>query len=280
MRTHRGERDWICLDPSDPESGHLARVVHYRGTRPIFVRALGTLDPQRCPHVLVAALARMAIPDDVLIQWGPYRQSPTMRQTLQLVAEMIRPDTVLAPAGSVLPFPYEEVELEAAMTSAVRVAQRKANWIALRESSEAHVIELRDVAVEGVRLRSGVVMDERERSDLGLDRTLYAERQGSVLFAVAEDEPDELAVSRALDVTGCRRAVFVPPDGYDGLLCALARRGEEIGFGVIERVDWSTLRMHVSADAIPPAPLDTLRIGSLRIDPDGNELGEIRAWQV
>ena len=66
---------------------------------------------------------------------------------------------------------------------------------------------------------------------------------------------------------------------YDNLLCALVREsGEEIGHGMIESFDFRNGIVRVWADAVPPIPVRVLKLGSLRVDRNGKELGELRAW--
>ena len=282
-RHERGRRDLLCLDPADPEHGHLARVVLLQRDRPVFTRFYGSLDPQRAPHVLLTALAR-ALPglaDDAVVQLFAYRATPTLRQVVQLAAELIQPAEVLAPAGLGVPLAAKEIELERGFTPNVQQAQRKAHWIKLREQSERHEVDLRGVAVQGARLMSGEVVSEDRRATVGLGEALHVERQGSTLFVVAAYDPEEGEVVHALDSLACSRAAFVHPEAYVGLLCSFARgAGEDFGTGFIESVDWPTLRATVSADAVPPAPVQTLRLGSLRVDPNGNELPELRPWQA
>jgi polynucleotide 5'-kinase involved in rRNA processing len=283
LRAERGRRDLLCLDPADPEHEHLARVVLLRGERPLFTRFYGSLDPQRAPHVLIAAVAR-ALPllaEDALIQLFAYRPTPTLRQAAQLVAELVRPERVLASAGVSVPFEAETVELDKAFTPSVQLAQRKAQWMKLRENGEPHEVDLRAVRLEGARLLAGTVLDASLRDAAGLGDALHAERQGRTLFVVAPYEAEDGEIGRAMDVVGCSRAVFAHPDSYRGLLCGFARNhGEDFGTGFVEEIDWTTLRAQILCDAVPPAPVQTLRLGALRVDASGNERGEVRPWLV
>jgi hypothetical protein len=65
------------------------------------------------------------------------------------------------------------------------------------------------------------------------------------------------------------------------LLCSFANQeGEDFGIGMIRGIDFVTGVAQVACTAVPPAPARILRIGGLRVDPNGNELGEARPWQV
>jgi polynucleotide 5'-kinase involved in rRNA processing len=82
-------------------------------------------------------------------------------------------------------------------------------------------------------------------------------------------------------VTGTTKAHFVAPDSYNHLMCAFARPdGEEIGVGLIERIDWDARIVHAQCTAVPPVPVRILRVGALRVDLNGRELGEVKPWHV
>jgi hypothetical protein len=283
LREERGKRDLLCLDPADPEHEFLARFVLLRGDRPIFSRFFGSLDSQRAPHVLIAALSRSLplLGEDALVQLFAYRETPTLRQTAQLVVELLQPERVLSPVSLSLSVPTTKIELEKGFTPNIQHAQRKAQWIKLREQAEPHDIDLRAVQIEGARLLSGAILDDGIRNLAGLGDALHAERQGKTLFVVAAYEPDEHEIGHALDAVGCTRAVFTHPDMYHGLICGFARNhGEDFGTGFIRSIDWARFRAQIHSDAVPPAPVQTLRLGSLRVDEGGNERGEVRPWQV
>lgn len=102
-----------------------------------------------------------------------------------------------------------------------------------------------------------------------------------MLFAVVEQDLEEDVVSQALQFTACSRATFVQAEAYQGLTCSFARQnGEDFGHGVVQRIDWREMRVHVLCDAVPPAPVRTLRLGGMRVGPDGDEWGEVRPWTL
>jgi hypothetical protein len=288
LKAHRGKRDLLCLDPADPQQGIPGRLALFRGEHPVLTRFYGALDPQRAPHVIVAALAEMLprLGSDGIVQLFAYRQGPLLRQVATIAAQLLQPGEILVAKGTGLdlggmPIGPSEVELEEAFPAMVQHAQRKAQWLRLIEQCEMHEVDLRSVSLEGTRLGSGTALNahERERADLG--QAVHAERCGPTLLVVADYEPEEGEIARALDVTGCSRANFVDTRAYENLLCAFARpNGEEIGTGLIQSIDWHTGRIHVLCTAVAPAPVRILRVGGLRVDRDGRELGELKPWQV
>lgn len=288
LKANRRGQDLICLDPTDPQQGVPGRLALFRGEHPIAVRFYGSLDAQRSPHVTVAAAASLLgrADGDVLIQLFAYRPTPTLHQTALIVADLVQPDKVLMGPEVQLELHawqdvVEVIDLEDAVSPQVQHAQRKAQWLRLIEECEEHELDLKTTTLEGARLGSGEYLEKVDRERAGLHQALYAEKCGSNLLIVSPEEPNEAAVGRALDVTGCGRATFVEPDSYENLVCAFARtNGEEIGMGLIQRIDWTSRQMTVRCTAVAPTVVPILRIGSLRVDLDGRELPEVRPWQV
>jgi polynucleotide 5'-kinase involved in rRNA processing len=209
-----------------------------------------------------------------------------MRQTISLIAQIVRPDQIIVAKGTELdldgfPVGPEVIELESAFPEIVQHAQRKARWLRLIEACENHVIDLRETTLEGIRLGSGRVLTRPEMERMELEGLLRTEKIGSSLLVVSHREPEESELSRAMDIAGCNRVHYSPPRAYENLICAFARaNGQEIGSGMIRRIDWDANAILAVSTAVAPVPVRILRVGSLRVDPSGQELGEIRSWQV
>ena len=287
LKEHRGSHDLLCLDPADPVQGVPGRLTLWRGTRVLYTRFFGSIDPQRSPHVIIATLAhclRLAS-EDLIVQLYPYRQMPLLRQVAHLCAEVMQPDRILVAEGTPIesgwPVTPTDVALEPALPWEVLAGQRKALWTKLFERCHQHEVDLRAVALDGARLGSGRSLPYEERMKCHVETTLHAEKVGSMLVAVVEQDLDEWQVSQALSATGCHHATFIHAEAYQGLFCSFARQdGEDFGYGVIQRIDWKEMRAFIECDAIPPAPVRTLRLGGIRIGPDGDDWPEVRPWQV
>lgn len=288
LEENRRDRDHLVLDPSDPSFGFPARVILRRGTRPVAWRFYGSIDAQRAPHVLIAALAQLLplCKGDPVVQLFPYRATPLMRQVTMLAAALVQPDEIFVASIEDLdlngfPVGPQPLDLDRAFLPMVQDAQRRAQWLKLVEQCEEHTVDLRKVALEGVRLGSGTALDQRERTKLGLENSLHVERTGGSLLIVSEEDPDESVIGHVQDMTGTHRTVLVTPKAYEGLLCAFTRgSGEDFGMGLIESIDWESFRARVLCTAVAPAPVQLLRLGSLRINTSGRELGEARPWQL
>ncbi len=287
LKQNRADRDLLCLDPADPQQGLPGRLTLWRGNKILHSRFFGSLDPQRAPHVIVATLADALrrTGDDLIVQMFAYRQSPMLRQVTHLCAELFLPDHILVAEGTPVeagwPVTPTDIALDIALPWEVQVAQRKALWLRLFENCHAHELDLRTVTIDGARLGSGRPLPYEERVRCHLDTALHAEKVGKTLVAVVEQDPEESLVSLALHATGCVQANFIHAEAYQGLFCSFARQdGEDFGYGVIQSIDWREMRAQIECDAIPPAPVRTLRMGGIRVGPDGDEWSEVRPWQV
>lgn len=288
LKDHRNGRDLIVLDPADAHHGPAGRLWVIHGNRPAYSAFYGSLDPLRAPHLMVAALHEFlgVVAEDSIVQLFPTRPSPLMRQLTQLVADLIRPSHILIMEGDhdehmTWPVGPESAEPAHALPAMVYQAQRKAQWLKLIERASRHELQLDRLAIQGARLGSGRVLDAVMRQRAGLEEALRVEVCGSALLVVTAQELSGEDVSRALDVTHTQRAHVVHPQDYDNLLCAFVRlNGEEFGYGRIEQIDFELGKVVAYVDAVPPVPVPIVRLGSLRVDGDGRELGEVRPWQV
>ena len=287
LKDNRKGRDLILLDPADAHHGPAGRLWLIHDDRSTS-RFYGSTDPQRSPHVMVLALAEFLTEarPDALVQLFAYRPTPLLSQLAQLIAFLVKPEQILIDQETPIsqggwPTGPEEIDLPAGLPPMVVDAQRKAQWLKLIERCQPHQIPLQSCVIQGARLGSGHSLDEPTRHRAGLANALHAETCGSTLLIVADEDPDEENISRALDVTHTARAQIVRADAYDDLLCAFVRpSGDEFGFGMIERIDFAEGLIHARTDAIPPVPVPILRLGSMRVDKDGRERGEAKPWQV
>lgn len=282
LKTHGAGRDLICLDPVDPMQAPPGRFTLHRGDKLAAWRFYGSLDPIRAPHVALASLAYLVkqAGEDTVIQFPSFRPGPLMRQFVQLAIELIQPQEILLKKGLGIdqqgfPVGPTEITLEHAFPEVVRYAQRKALWIKLIEDSEDHEIELDKVTLEGTRLGSGQRMGKMPIE------ALHMEICGSTLLIVADKHPEDRDLARALDASHCSRVHIVEAPSYNGLLCSFARQnGEDFGMGMIKEIDFVEGLIKVRCTAVAPAPVRILRIGGLQLDMAGNEIGELKPWQV
>ena len=281
LKTHLQGRDLICLDPEDALQSPPGRLTLHRGDKVAAWAFYGSLDAVRAPHSLIAGLFHLlgSTSEDAVVILPSYRPTPLFRQLATTIAEIVRPHEAFVGGQAVhlrtLAPETIEIDLNPGFDEDIRHAQRKAHWLKLIEACVPHEVLFDKVEVEGARLGSGIPFDR----PLGV--ALYAETCGATLLLISNDPLDDEAISKALDTAHCGRAVAVRSDAYDGLLCAFSKQnGECFGMGLIQSVDFERRVFHVLCNAIPPAPVRILRIGGLKLSLDGDELGEIRPWQV
>ncbi|MBN9504028.1 MAG: hypothetical protein BGO01_03335 [Armatimonadetes bacterium 55-13] len=288
LKDHRKGRDLICLDPTEPDQAPPGRLCLFRGEKIVAWHFYGSLDPQRSPQTMITALVQLMAQasEDVIVQSFAYRGTPLLRHVTMLMAQIFQPDEILLPKGAPLeqagfPVGPQEVELEQAFPTMVQNAQRKAHWMKLFENCEEHELELARLSVEGARLGSGEKIAHEVLDRFFKGKGLYGEIAGGALFLIAEEDPSDSEMARALDYFHCSRAHIAHPAEYEGLLCSFARSsGEDFGYGAIISIDFAGGIVKAHSTAVAPTPVRILRIGGLRVDTAGRELGEVRPWQV
>jgi hypothetical protein len=288
LKANRKERDLICLDPADANAGVPARLTLFQAEKTIAWRFYGSLDAQRFPHVLVAGLPYLLAKaaDDAIVESPAYRATPLNRAVAALIAQLVQPSEILLAQGSDLdrhgwPVGPHEVELQPDFPKTVKDAQRRAQWLKLLEACEEHELDLGGVSIEGARVGSGRRLHPDELLAGAIEGALHAELCGSSLFVVTNEVLADAQVSRALDHFHCTKVFFARPDDYSGLLCSFARdSGEDFGMGIVRSIDFEQRRARVLCTAVAPAPVRILRLGSLRLDEQGRELGEVPPWKV
>ncbi len=288
MKENRKGRDWLCLEPAEPDQGPPGRLCLFRGEKVIAWRFYGSLDPQRSPHTMIATLAQLLphASEDLVVQLFAYRGTPLLRHVTMLASQLMQPDEILVPKDAPLeqagfPVGPQEIEIESSFPAMVQNAQRKAHWMKLFENCEEHDFDLSRVSVEGARLGSGLPVPREALNRFFKGRVLHGEIAGGALFLVATDDPDDDQIARALDHFHCSRAHIAHPEEYQGLLCSFAKSsGEDFGMGAIIDIDFEAGKVKAHCTAVAPAPVRILRIGALRVDTAGRELGEVRPWQV
>jgi polynucleotide 5'-kinase involved in rRNA processing len=288
VKANRKGRDLICLDPTEPDQSPPGRLCLFRDDKVVAWRFYGSLDPQRSPQILLTALIELLekAAEGVVVQLWPNRGTPLIRHVTMLAAQLAKPDQILVPHDAAMdqagfPVGPEEVEIETAFPAMVQNAQRKAHWMKMFEACETHEFDLAKVSVEGARLGSGVAIHPDDLTRFFTGKAIHGEVAGGALFIVAREDPEDSEMARALDHFHCTRAHIAHQDDYQGVLCSFAKAtGEDFGIGTIERIDFERGKVLANCTAVAPAPVRILRLGALKVDTAGRELGEVRPWQI
>lgn len=282
------ERSFLSLDPANADFGFPGRLAHFQGGRCVEWRFFGGLTATRAPHVALAGLAALLprLSADAVIELPPYRVGSLRLQMARLAATMIRPDRIevdrrcrLDPRG--WPAERVEVDLPDPLPASVRSAQRKARWLQVFEQCERHEVDLHGIAVDGLRLGSGIPIPRDNLIKYGFTEPLHGEVAGSSVLMVSDAKVEDVEISRVLDAVHASKAIAVAPRAYDNLICALSRPdGEDFAIGRIVRIRFPEMIAELDAAAVEGTPFATLRVGGLRIDAEGRELGEAKPWEI
>jgi len=214
---------------------------------------------------------------DVLL--GPLGGSVVLFQTAIALAHCLEPDRILVPEGSGLeklgwPVGAEAVGLPAAFPAMVMEAQRRARWLEAFEEADDHEVDLSQVRIEGARLGSGTRIELRRWDG-------WSEVAGSVLHLVGERALDDQEASSYLNDAHAQRLSLVSGSAYKGLVCSFAsQEGEDFGIGTVREFLPERGIMLVRSTAVAPAPVRILRLGTLRIDDSGRDLGDVKSWAL
>ncbi|MCX7799668.1 MAG: hypothetical protein N2109_04925 [Fimbriimonadales bacterium] len=286
LRKEHPDAPWLCLDPADPDTGLLGRIALQRQEGWLW-RFYGSLNPLRSPHVVLGALAELLplLGGEGFVRLFPWRRAPLARELALVVDRLVRPDRIVCadpdalqergwstgPQTIELPNPFPQVVVQ---------AQRRAHWHALLSRATLCELPLNDTLLMGARIGSGSRLDAAALSDAGV-RAVWAERTEGTLYLVCEQPPGDEALRRAAQNVGCDRSEAVPTERFAGLLCGLARlNGDDFALGVLQGIDFKEGTIRVWTDAVPPVSAPILKLGGLRLDAKGAELGELRPWQV
>lgn len=266
----------LCLDPAQADNGPPCRAFILQDGKIRQWRLIGAIDPLRNPVGMIGAAWQLSakMGRDVTVQLFSPKESPLLRQMALTIAQGTAPDQVLVPAGSGLasmgwPVGAEEIELPEAYPNLVFESQRRARWLEVIEGATEHVVDLDSVMVEGSWLGNGVKVDLPAWEG-------WAERTGNVLHLAGHEELTDENASRFLDITHATRIAATSPDEYQGLLCSFSsQEGEDFGMGIVREFLPERRQMRVLSNAVAPAPVRILRLGSLLIDSAGRESGHI-----
>ncbi len=286
LRENLEGREVLCLDPASSEFGLPGQVARFRDGKRTAWRFVGSLDPMRAPHVvLTAASALLAdAAEDLVVEGFPYRPGPLRLQALRLLVETVGPETWLKDRRTHLeahgwPVVPSEMDVSEPPPASVRAGARRARWLTLLEDCEPHEIDLRRVAISGSRLGSGVPIPLENLKRYGFGDPKHAEVAGSTLLVVSNEAVGDVEISRALDAVHATKAIVVSGQSYEGLLCAFSRgNGEDFAMGIVDELAFPMLR--VRAAAVPPAHPALVKLGSIRLDSEGGERGEVKPWEV
>lgn len=272
------------LDPAAYEWGFLGQVVQLHHGAVENVQFVGGIVPSKCAPDYFGAVQRLfaKCPPPTVVQLPAFRPTPAHIAVLTQLVQAFQVGRIVIDVdvdhvGMRWPVEAELVELPRKATAEVQNSLRRAQWLRFFQRCQPQDFALPAIQFLGSRLGSGSTLTQEDRSAIGLFGPLHAEVCGAMLLLVCEDGIDDHDLARALDRTHTHQAQIVQPSSFDSLLCDLLdHEWQSLGSGIIESIDFAEGRIGVLAQSMPPAPCAAIRLGSLRVDRSGIEIGEVR----
>ncbi len=171
---------------------------------------------------------------------------------------------------------------------AFRTQRRFMKWAAYFAGSELHTYSLDDIAIVGSWLGSGAPLAAHYLKYLrqalaSSARVYYAEMSGSQLGIMVSHpmSPQSHDLIVALEPLKARSVTLTVAPRLKHLLVGLeSANGRLMGMGVIATIDFVRRTVGVLTPIRSPFAARILRVGSLRVTPEGRELGTMKPGEL
>ena len=206
------------------------------------------------------------------------QNSPVVRELHRTITQFFPFASILAPEGGLVnlegwPIGPETVELPPELPQVALQAQRRSRWIELLDSSNEIEVDLRRIDAFGSRFRSG--------QTITVPTVLYAELNGSTLYLVAENSPEEAELLRLMDKVGAMRSHVTRPTDFEGVIVSFAHEnGMDFVLGRVKSLDLASLRATIQIPAESLSSARSVFFGLIRIDEKGREMPEHAPWTL
>ena len=251
--------------------------------------------------VQMARLAKKKRPDLVLIDTDGYVGGAPARAFKRRLAELLLPQAVLALAQGneldplLVAFAHLDapavwrVPVSAAVqrkTPAARATRRSARFLSALQDARSQTFSLDEIAVQGTGLGLGEPLPHHliQFVSQSLGRpALHAETlPGGGLYVVLHGDGWNTAGLAAVERHfGTRTVTVTAAQKFAHLLVGLiSSSGTLLDLGLIERIDFGRRTLSVLTPCRKPAAVAQVWMGSLRLHPDGREIGEVRPGEI
>ena len=284
-----------------------SEVRALRDSTPLASYFVGAVSPSR--HILdvcvgavqMARVAKKRRPDVVLIDTDGLISGASARLFKRRLAELLLPqvvvalsrDTELSPlltAFAHLDTP-EVWRIPASpaiqrKTPAARATRRSARFLLALGDAQTLTFSFDDIALQGTWLGTGEPLPHHLQQFIGqsLGRpALHAERiPGGGLYVVLNGEGWDAAGLAAIERHFATRLVTITAaQKFARLLVGLvSTNGVLLNIGLIERIDFPRRTLSILTPCRKPNAVAQVWMGSLRLRPDGREIGEVRPGEV
>lgn len=291
--------NWLNLSPAAPQFGPIGCADFMRGQeRHDGIRFIGSMHLHRVPLQAIDAVIwaqRKSASADLILEVPLSNLSSISVYVLRYLLRVFDPDQVISiglespesilhtSANCKVEIRAPDRDVEQRSPTSIAAYRRAAIRSYLGEG-HFHDISLRNVRLVGSRIGSGIALDVAELEEMrsmGFKEAAYAEVDGRTLYVVTPGEPHSSVVTSCVDRFGCKSAHLVHPKTFEGLLIGFENaHGDHLGVGRIVSVDFHSENLRIESPIEPPRFNATLHVGVWRTDASGNELGELRPWQV
>ncbi len=290
---------WLNLSPASPQFGPLGSAdLCAPGNHQSGFRFIGTMHLQRAPLEALDAIrwAKAQSADAGLVVEMPiaslsavpvhlYRHVVTSLGPGRVVSTGIEGLDWLMCAQHGCEFEVRAPEGASDTRSPSSTnAQRRAAIRSYLGDGHQHEVSIRTARVVGARIGSGLALETGELEELramGLNEAVYGEVDSRTLYVVTRGEPDPSAVTACTDRFGCRDAHLVHPRAFAGLIVGLENsHGEHFAIARVVASKLEECVLVVESSSKDLAPVFALHLGLWKTDDLGNEIGEVRRWQV
>jgi polynucleotide 5'-hydroxyl-kinase GRC3/NOL9 len=165
-----------------------------------------------------------------------------------------------------------------------RMARRRTQFYDYFRNADRHIIRLEDIVCWGTFFTTGRMVKWQHHRVLERAlraRVLHAEVVDSGMYIVADCRPDMAGVAGLMAKYNSREFTVVCGTDFSNVLVGLSdSNGIIVGLGIIEAIDFKQRHMSIITPAKSIAPVRVVRFGSMRIRPDGTELGRIKPGEI
>lgn len=165
-----------------------------------------------------------------------------------------------------------------------RATRRRAMFYQTFNTAEGHILRMDEIVCRNTFFGTGRPVQWRyvkEMEGILNQKLLHAESIGRGLYIVTEGQPDTRSTNTLMERYNTREISIVPASAFQNILLGLSdSSGMCMDVGLLQAVDFKQRYMFVLSKIKTMSPVKIVQFGSMRVKPDGTELGTIRAGEI
>jgi polynucleotide 5'-hydroxyl-kinase GRC3/NOL9 len=171
-----------------------------------------------------------------------------------------------------------------AKSPALRAQRRGVRFMEYFAKGSTHEIDLADITTSGTWLHTGTPMETRyiKFAEKALGTTVYhGERVSGGIYLVTAAERTERGIRQLQEQFGTKSIVLTPASRYANLIVGLYDSALEVlELGIVRRIDFRAGMVTVYTPLRSIAPVRSVRLGDLKVRPNGTEIGLLRPGEL